>query len=71
MDAVAAWPSGDVVVTLLPAQLLANVLEPLASALAARSRFSLERFSDVYLLTRDGRRARPLHGLQQARSASP
>ncbi len=44
--------SGDVVVTLLPADLLANVLEPLASALAARSRFSLERFSDVYIVTR-------------------
>jgi hypothetical protein len=44
--------SGDVVVTLLPADLLAGVLEPLTSALAARSRFSLERFSDMYLITR-------------------
>ena len=44
--------SGDVVVTLLPVDLLANVLEPLTSALTARSRFSLERFSDVFLLTR-------------------
>ncbi len=44
--------SGDVVVTLLPAQLLGDVLEPLTSALTARSRFSLERFSDVFLLTR-------------------
>ena len=44
--------TGDVVVTLLPVELLANVLEPLASALAARSRFSLERFSDVYIVTR-------------------
>jgi serine/threonine-protein kinase RsbW len=44
--------SGDVVVTLLPCELLAGVLEPLTSALAARSRFSLERFSDVYLVTR-------------------
>jgi anti-sigma regulatory factor (Ser/Thr protein kinase) len=44
--------SGDVVVTLLPRELLAGVLEPLTSALAARSRFSLERFSDVFLVTR-------------------
>jgi anti-sigma regulatory factor (Ser/Thr protein kinase) len=44
--------SGDVVVTLLPAALLGEVLEPLTSALTARSRFSLERFSDVFLLTR-------------------
>lgn len=44
--------SGDVVVTLLPRELLGTVLEPLTSALAARSRFSLERFSDVYLVTR-------------------
>ena len=28
------------------------MLEPLTSALAARSRFSLERFSDVYIVTR-------------------
>lgn len=45
--------SGDVVVTLLPCELLAGVLEPLISALAARSRFPLERFSDVYLLARE------------------
>jgi serine/threonine-protein kinase RsbW len=44
--------SGDVVVTLLPRELLGGVLEPLISALAARSRFSLERFSDVYLVSR-------------------
>lgn len=44
--------SGDVVVTLLPRELLAGVLEPLTSALAARARFSLERFCDVFLLTR-------------------
>ncbi len=44
--------SGDVVVTLLPRELLGGVLEQLTSALAARSRFSLERFSDVYLVTR-------------------
>ena len=44
--------SGDVVVTLLPRELLSGVLEPLTNALAARSRFSLERFSDMYLCTR-------------------
>jgi serine/threonine-protein kinase RsbW len=44
--------SGDVVVTLLPRELLPGVLEPLTRALAARSRFSLERFSDVYLVAR-------------------
>jgi len=42
--------TGDVVVTLLPTDLLPAVLEPLTSALCARSRFSLERFSDVYIV---------------------
>lgn len=44
--------TGDVVVTLLALDLLPSVLEPLTSALAARSRFSLERFSDVFIVTR-------------------
>ena len=44
--------AGDVVVTLLPSELMAGVLEPISSALAARARFSLEHFSDVYLVTR-------------------
>ena len=44
--------NGDVVVTLLARDLLPCVLEPLTSALAARSRFSLERFSDVFIVTR-------------------
>jgi hypothetical protein len=39
-------------VTLLPRELLTDLLEPLTSALAARARFSLERFSDMYLVTR-------------------
>jgi hypothetical protein len=57
--------AGDVVVTLLVRDLLPSVLEPLTSALAARSRFSLERFSDVYIDTRrsearpDGRQQLP------------
>ena len=45
--------SGDVVVALLPRELLVGVLEPLTNALAARLRFSLERFSDVNLVTRE------------------
>lgn len=44
--------TGDVVVTLLARDLLPCVLEPLTSALAARSRFSLERFSDVFIVAR-------------------
>jgi len=55
LEAWAPWRrglAGDVVVTLLPTELLAGVLEPLSSALAARARFLLERFSDVYLVTR-------------------
>lgn len=55
LEAWAPWRrglSGDVVMTLLPCELLAGVLEPLTNALAARARFSLERFSDVYLVTR-------------------
>ena len=44
--------AGDVVVTLLANDLLPSVLDPLTRALAARSRFSLERFSDVYIVTR-------------------
>jgi hypothetical protein len=57
MEDLEAWVpwrrglAGDVVVTLLAHDLLPSVLEPLTSALAARSRFSLERFSDVYIVT--------------------
>ena len=42
---------GDVVATLSPAALLPAVLGRLARALAASARFSLDRFSDVYLVT--------------------
>lgn len=58
-DDLEAWTpwrrglAGDVVVTLLPDELLPSVLEPLTSAVTARSRFSLERFSDVFLVTRE------------------
>jgi serine/threonine-protein kinase RsbW len=43
--------SGDAVVSLSPVSLLGGVLGRLARALAARARFSLDRFSDVYLVT--------------------
>lgn len=43
--------SGDVVVTLAPVGLLVGVLGRIARALAAGARFSLDRFSDVYLVT--------------------
>jgi serine/threonine-protein kinase RsbW len=43
--------SGDAVVSLSPVSLLGAVLGRLARALAARARFSLDRFSDVYLIT--------------------
>jgi hypothetical protein len=42
---------GDVVATLSPVALLAAVLGRVARALAASARFSLDRFSDVYLVT--------------------
>jgi len=38
-------------VSLSPISLLAGVLGRVARALAARARFSLDRFSDVYLVT--------------------
>jgi serine/threonine-protein kinase RsbW len=43
--------SGEVVVTLSPVSLLAPVLGRLARTLAATAHFSLDRFSDVYLVT--------------------
>lgn len=48
------WSSrlgGDAVVSVSPVGLLGPVLGRLARALAARARFSLDRFSDVYLVT--------------------
>jgi serine/threonine-protein kinase RsbW len=50
-DHSAPWLSGDAVVSLSPISLLAGVLGRVARALAARARFSLDRFSDVYLVT--------------------
>jgi anti-sigma regulatory factor (Ser/Thr protein kinase) len=43
--------AGDAVVSLSPVTFLGGVLGRLARALAARARFSLDRFSDVYLVT--------------------
>lgn len=43
--------SGDAVVSLSPVDFVGGVLGRLARALAARARFSLDRFSDVYLVT--------------------
>jgi serine/threonine-protein kinase RsbW len=43
--------SGDAVVSLSPVPLLSGVLGRLARAAAANARFSLDRFSDVYLVT--------------------
>jgi serine/threonine-protein kinase RsbW len=43
--------SGDALVSLSPVALLGGVLGRLARALAASARFSLDRFSDVYLVT--------------------
>jgi len=50
-DEDASWLAGDAVVSLSPISLLAGVLGRVARALAARARFSLDRFSDVYLVT--------------------
>jgi anti-sigma regulatory factor (Ser/Thr protein kinase) len=50
-DTDAGWLAGDAVVSLSPISLLAGVLGRVARALAARARFSLDRFSDVYLVT--------------------
>jgi serine/threonine-protein kinase RsbW len=50
-DGWAGQLSGEAVVSLSPVSLLSGVLGRLARALAARARFSLDRFSDVYLVT--------------------
>jgi hypothetical protein len=54
--------SGDAVVSLSPIAFVGGVLGRLARALAARARFSLDRFSDVYLVTD----ALAAHALQAA-----
>lgn len=42
---------GDAIVSLSPVSFVGSVLGRLARAMAARARFSLDRFSDVYLVT--------------------
>jgi anti-sigma regulatory factor (Ser/Thr protein kinase) len=42
---------GDAIVSLSPLSFLGGVLGRMARAMAARARFSLDRFSDVYLVT--------------------
>jgi serine/threonine-protein kinase RsbW len=44
-------PEGEVIVSLSPVTLLPGVLGRLARTLAATAHFSLDRFSDVYLVT--------------------
>jgi serine/threonine-protein kinase RsbW len=56
---------GDAVVSLSPISFVGGVLGRLARALAARARFSLDRFSDVYLVTD----ALAAHALQAASSS--
>jgi serine/threonine-protein kinase RsbW len=56
--------SGDAIVSLSPLTFVGGVLGRLARALAARARFSLDRFSDVYLVTD----ALAAHAIQAASS---
>jgi len=56
--------SGDAIVSLSPLTFVGGVLGRLARALAARARFSLDRFSDVYLVTD----ALAAHAMQAASS---
>jgi anti-sigma regulatory factor (Ser/Thr protein kinase) len=57
--------AGDAVVSLSPLMFVGGVLGRLARALAARARFSLDRFSDVYLVTD----ALAAHAMQAASSS--
>ena len=50
-DGWSAQAAGEVVMSLSPVALLSGVLGRVARALAATSHFSLDRFSDVYLVT--------------------
>ena len=60
--------SGDAVVSLSPIGFVGGVLGRLARALAARARFSLDRFSDVYLVT-DALAAHAVHAASAPRIA--
>ena len=56
--------AGDAIVSLSPVSFVGGVLGRLARAMAARARFSLDRFSDVYLVTD----ALAAHAAQAARA---
>jgi serine/threonine-protein kinase RsbW len=60
--------AGDAVVSLSPVNFVGGVLGRLARALAARARFSLDRFSDVYLVT-DALAAHAMHAASASRIA--
>jgi anti-sigma regulatory factor (Ser/Thr protein kinase) len=60
--------SGDAVVSISPVSFVGGVLGRLARALAARARFSLDRFSDVYLVT-DALAAHAVHTASASRIA--
>ena len=64
--------SGDAVVSVSPVSLVGGVLGRLSRALAASARFSLDRFSDVYLVTDAiAAHARPPASGSGSRSRSP
>ena len=72
--ALPAIDNGEVVVSLSPVTLLPGVLGRLARTLAAGAHFSLDRFSDVYLVTdtlaahaADAASAERIHALLRAR----
>lgn len=67
-DGWSARLTGDAVVSLSPVSFLGGVLGRLARALAARARFSLDRFSDVYLVT-DALAAHAAHAAEMPRIA--
>ncbi|MFL5822519.1 MAG: ATP-binding protein [Solirubrobacteraceae bacterium] len=70
-DADDGWSerlTGDAVVSLSPVTFIGGVLGRLARALAARARFSLDRFSDVYLVT-DALAAHAAHAASTSRIA--
>ena len=60
--------TGDAVVSVSPVGFIGGVLGRLARALAAQARFSLDRFSDVYLVT-DALAAHALHAASTPRIA--
>ncbi len=65
-DGWTARLAGDAVVSVSPVSIVGSVLGRLARALAARARFSLDRFSDVYLVT-DGIAAHAVRAAQGKR----